>query len=119
MSEVGERAKLSGARRVGFAFPCFWREVRDAWSTERAVGLGRGRRGYFDSLRKVACCCLLRITMETSSTVPLYSVTRDWKQCFSVCLWVPGNSERCLGTLGLGRNPGCCWLVMGRGRGCG
>lgn len=50
---------------------------------ESAVGLGHGRRVRLHSLRKVACCRFLRVTMETSSAGPLSSFTRDVKPCCS------------------------------------
>lgn len=68
------------------------------------------------TLSKMASCCFIRVTMVTSSTGSPYSVTRVLKQCLSVRIWAPVVSGRCLGTLGLGPNTGCCWLLMGRGR---
>lgn len=50
---------------------------------ESAVGLGHGRRVCVHSLRKVACCCSLRVTMETGPAGPLSSFTRDVKPCCS------------------------------------
>lgn len=83
-SEARERAELSGARRAGFAWQRLRREARGC--VERSE---RGRpwpwiSRVFGFVERSGVPPVSRVTTETGTAGPLYSVPRDVKQCFPV-----------------------------------